>query len=102
MYLLGYALDLVNMFAVSIAYPQIGLELHRLRHPTGLDRQCLHAGSDRGYCAQRVAGGGGVGEKRLLLISLLLFTAASWGVAQAASIETLIAGWLLQGLGAGC
>ena len=27
-YVLGFALDLVNMFAASIAYPQIGQMLH--------------------------------------------------------------------------
>ena len=99
-YLLGYALDLVNMFAVSIAYPQIGLELHASVTQLAWIGNAYMLGLIV-VIVPSVWLAAAVGEKRLLLISLLLFTAASWGVAQAASIETLIGWRLLQGLGGG-
>lgn len=99
-YLLSFALDLVNMFAVSIAYPQIGVDLQASvsqlawignAYMLGLTLIILPSA----WLAAVV------GEKRLLLISLGVFTAATWGVAQATSIETLIGWRLLQGLGGG-
>lgn len=77
-YLLGYALDLVNMFAVSIAYPQIGLELHASVTQLAWIGNAYMLGLIV-VIVPSVWLAAAVGEKRLLLISLLLFTAASWG-----------------------
>ena len=99
-YLLGFALDLVNMFAASIAYPDISQELQASvtqlawignAYMLGLILIILPSV----WLTQRV------GEKRLILLSLVLFSVASWCVAQSTSIEALIGWRLLQGLGGG-
>ncbi|NMY38269.1 MULTISPECIES: MFS transporter [unclassified Pseudomonas] len=99
-YLLGFALDLVNMFAVSIAYPQIGLELRASVAQLAWIGNAYMLGLTL-IILPSVWLATVVGEKRLLLISLGVFTAASWAVAQATSIETLMGWRLLQGLGGG-
>ena len=99
-YLLGFALDLVNMFAVSIAYPQIGLELRASVAQLAWIGNAYMLGLTL-IILPSVWLATVVGEKRLLLISLGVFTTATWGVAQATSIETLIGWRLLQGLGGG-
>ncbi|NMZ99752.1 MFS transporter [Pseudomonas lundensis] len=99
-YLLGFALDLVNMFAVSIAYPQIGLELRASVAQLAWIGNAYMLGLTL-IILPSVWLAAVVGEKRLLLISLGVFTTATWGVAQATSIETLIGWRLLQGLGGG-
>lgn len=99
-YLLGFALDLVNMFAVSIAYPQIGLELQASVSQLAWIGNAYMLGLTL-IILPSVWLAAVVGEKRLLLISLGVFTTATWGVAQATSIETLIGWRLLQGLGGG-
>ena len=99
-YLLGFALDLVNMFAVSIAYPQIGQELQASVTQLAWIGNAYMLGLTL-IIVPSVWLAAVLGEKRLMLISLLLFTVASWCVAQAASIETMIGWRLLQGLGGG-
>ena len=99
-YLLSFALDLVNMFAVSIAYPQIGVDLQASVSQLAWIGNTYMLGLTL-IILPSVWLAAVVGEKRLLLISLGVFTAATWGVAQATSIETLIGWRLLQGLGGG-
>ncbi|SDQ49699.1 Predicted arabinose efflux permease, MFS family [Pseudomonas lundensis] len=99
-YLLSFALDLVNMFAVSIAYPQIGVDLQASVSQLAWIGNAYMLGLTL-IILPSVWLAAVVGEKRLLLISLGVFTAATWGVAQATSIETLISWRLLQGLGGG-
>lgn len=99
-YLLSFALDLVNMFAVSIAYPQIGVDLQASVSQLAWIGNAYMLGLTL-IILPSVWLAAVVGEKRLLLISLGVFTAATWGVAQATSIETLIGWRLLQGLGGG-
>ncbi|WP_047280058.1 MFS transporter [Pseudomonas lundensis] len=99
-YLLSFALDLVNMFAVSIAYPQIGVDLQASVSQLAWIGNAYMLGLTL-IILPSVWLAAVVGEKRLLLISLGVFTAATWGVAQATSIEALIGWRLLQGLGGG-
>lgn len=99
-YLLSFALDLVNMFAVSIAYPQIGVDLQASVSQLAWIGNAYMLGLTL-IILPSVWLAAVVGEKRLLLISLGVFTAATWGVAQSTSIETLIGWRLLQGLGGG-
>ena len=99
-YLLGYALDLVNMFAAAIAYPDISQQLQASVSQLGWVANAYMLGLTLviipGVWLAAV-----FGEKRLIMASLLLFSLASWCVAQAGSIEALIGWRLLQGLGGG-
>ena len=99
-YLLGFALDLVNMFAASIAYPQIGQTLHASINQLAWIGNTYMLGLTL-IILPSVWLASEFGEKRLILASLLLFSVASWCVAQASSIEALISWRLLQGLGGG-
>lgn len=99
-YLLGFALDLLNMFVASIAYPDIAQQLHASVTQLAWITNAYMLGLTliiplSVWLAARV------GERRLILASLLLFGIGSALVAQAASIESLIGWRLLQGLGGG-
>ncbi|WP_159812208.1 MFS transporter [Pseudomonas sp. 18058] len=99
-YLLGFALDLLNMFVASIAYPDIAQQLHASVTQLAWITNAYMLGLTliiplSVWLAARV------GERRLILASLLLFGIGSVLVAQAASIESLIGWRLLQGLGGG-
>ncbi|WP_095144921.1 MFS transporter [Pseudomonas sp. Irchel s3b6] len=99
-YLLGFALDLLNMFASNIALPNIALELHASVTQLAWISNAYMLGLTliiplSVWLAARV------GERRLILGSLMVFGSASWLAAQAASIEALIGWRLLQGLGGG-
>lgn len=99
-YLSGFALDLLNMFAASIAYPDIARELQASVTQLAWITNAYMLGLTliiplSVWLAARV------GERRLILGSLLLFGIASGLVAQAGSIESLIGWRLLQGLGGG-
>ena len=99
-YVLGFALDLVNMFAASIAYPQIGQMLHASVNQLAWIGNAYMLGLTL-IILPSVWLASVFGEKRLILASLLVFSIASWCVAQAGSIEALIGWRLLQGLGGG-
>ena len=76
-YLLGFALDLVNMFAVSIAYPQIGQELQASVTQLAWIGNAYMLGLTLiiplgNGLAQRI------GERATLLLSLALF-GLGWG-----------------------
>ncbi len=99
-YLLGFALDLLNMFVASIAYPDIAQQLHASVTQLAWITNAYMLGLTliiplSVWLAARI------GERRLILASLLLFGIGSVLVAQAASIESLIGWRLLQGLGGG-
>ncbi|KAE9647180.1 MFS transporter [Pseudomonas sp. PB103] len=99
-YLLGFALDLLNMFVASIAYPDIAQQLHASVTELAWITNAYMLGLTliiplSVWLAARV------GERRLILASLLLFAIGSALVAQAGSIESLIGWRLLQGLGGG-
>lgn len=99
-YLLGFALDLLNMFVASIAYPDIAQQLHASVTQLAWISNAYMLGLTliiplSVWLATRV------GERRLILASLLLFGLGSALVAQAGSIGSLIAWRLLQGLGGG-
>lgn len=91
MYLLGFALDLVNMFAAAIAYPLSARSYRlRLRSWPGSAMPISRPDPDHFYPAY--GGWRMFGAKRLILASLLMFSVASWCVAQSATIEAMMAG----------
>ncbi|WP_445179703.1 MFS transporter [Pseudomonas sp. McL0111] len=99
-YLLGFALDLLNMFVASIAYPDIARQLNASVTELAWITNAYMLGLTliiplSVWLAARI------GERRLILASLLLFGVGSALVAQAGSIESLIGWRLLQGLGGG-
>ncbi|MDX5517514.1 MFS transporter [Stenotrophomonas sp. RG-453] len=100
LYLLGFSLDLVNMFIGTVAYPAIANDLHASvpqlawignAYMLGLSL-VIPLGS---WLAARL------GERRVLCLSLALFTVGAVLAGTAPSIEWLIAWRLLQGLGGG-
>ena len=99
-YLLGFALDLVNMFAAAIAYPQISQQLHASVTQLAWVGNAYMLGLTL-IILPSVWLAAVFGEKRLIMASLLMFSVASWCVAQSATIEALIGWRLLQGLAGG-
>ena len=99
-YLLGFALDLVNMFAAAIAYPAISQELQASVTQLAWVGNAYMLGLTL-IILPSVWLAAVFGEKRLILASLLMFSVASWCVAQSATIEALIGWRLLQGLAGG-
>ncbi|MCW6026950.1 MFS transporter [Stenotrophomonas sp. SRS1] len=100
LYLLGFSLDLVNMFIGTVAYPAIAADLKASvpqlawignAYMLGLTL-VIPLGS---WLAARL------GERRVLCLSLALFTVAAVLAGTAPSIEWLIGWRLLQGLGGG-
>lgn len=99
-YLLGFFLDLINMFIASVAFPAMAHAFHAT--PSAL------AWVSNGYIAgltlvipfssmltRRI------GPKRVILLSLFLFSAASAAAGLSATLESLIAWRVLQGVGGG-
>lgn len=99
-FLLGFFLDLINMFIASIAFPAMARAFNTT--PSAL------AWVSNGYIAgltlvipfssiltRRV------GPKRVILLSLLLFSAASVAAGLSSSLESLIAWRVVQGAGGG-
>ena len=99
-YLLGFALDLLNMFSASIAYPDIARELQASVSELAWISNAYMLGLTL-IIPLSVWLAAKVGERRLILGSLALFGLASSLVAGANSIEALIGWRLLQGLGGG-
>lgn len=99
-FLLGFFLDLINMFIASVAFPAMAHAFNTT--PSGL------AWVSNGYIAgltlvipfssiltRRV------GPKRVILLSLALFSAASVAAGLSSSLESLIAWRVAQGAGGG-
>ncbi|KIH85268.1 MFS transporter [Pseudomonas batumici] len=99
-YLLGFSLDLVNMFVANVAYPEIGHELRATVTQLAWVGNAYMLGLTA-IIPLSVWLAAVLGERRLIAASLALFALASVGVAQAGSIETLIGWRLVQGLGGG-
>ena len=96
-FLLGFFLDLINMFIASVAFPAMARAFNTT--PSAL-------AVSNGYIAgltlvipfssiltRRV------GPKRVILLSLLLFSAASVAAGLSSSLESLIARRVVQGAG---
>lgn len=99
-FLLGFALDLVNMFVATVAYPDIALELHASVTQLAWVSNAYMLGLTV-IIPFSVWLAALLGERSLIATSLLLFAGASVMVGQAGSIEALIGWRLLQGLGGG-
>ena len=99
-FLLGFALDLVNMFVATIAYPDIALELHASVTQLAWVSNAYMLGLTV-IIPFSVWLAAMLGERNLIATSLLLFAGVSVMVGQAGSIEALIGWRLLQGLGGG-
>ncbi|WP_374421471.1 MFS transporter [Chromobacterium sp.] len=99
-YLLGFALDLINMFIVSVAYPDIGHDLGASLTQLAWVGNAYMLGLTL-VIPLSVWLAGAYGERRVLLGSLALFLAGAALAGTAPSIETLIAWRALQGLGGG-
>ena len=99
-FLLGFALDLVNMFVATVAYPDIARDLQASVTQLAWISNAYMLGLTV-IIPLSVWLAAMMGERALIAVSLLLFAGASVMVGQASSIETLI-GWRgLQGLGGG-
>ena len=99
-FLLGFALDLVNMFVATVAYPDIARELHAsVTQLAWVGNAYMHGLTVIIPFSVWLAAM--MGERGLMVVSLLLFAGASVMVGQASSIEALIGWRLLQGLGGG-
>lgn len=99
-FLLGFALDLVNMFVATVAYPDIARELHASVTQLAWISNAYMLGLTV-IIPLSVWLAALMGERTLIATSLLLFAGASVMVGQAGSIEALIAWRALQGLGGG-
>ena len=99
-FLLGFALDLVNMFVATVAYPDIGHELQASVTQLAWVSNAYLLGLTL-IIPLSVWLAALMGERGLIVVSLLIFAGASVLVGQAGSIETLIGWRALQGLGGG-
>ncbi|MGR3888153.1 MFS transporter [Pseudomonas sp. 1152_12] len=99
-FLLGFALDLVNMFVATVAYPDIARELHASVTQLAWISNAYMLGLTV-IIPLSVWLAALLGERSLIAASLLLFAGASVMVGQAGSIEALIGWRALQGLGGG-
>ncbi|MGW1444814.1 MFS transporter [Serratia rhizosphaerae] len=99
-YLLGFFIDLVNMFIANVAYPDIGRQLDAPVSQLAWVSNGYILGLTlviplSSWLAKRM------GSKRLLMLSLGVFIIGTCGVAAAGNIGQLIAWRVLQGLGGG-
>ncbi len=99
-FLLGFALDLVNMFVATVAYPDIARELHASVTQLAWISNAYMLGLTL-IIPLSVWLAALMGERTLIATSLLLFAGASVMVGQAGSIDALIGWRALQGLGGG-
>lgn len=99
-FLLGFALDLVNMFVATVAYPDIARELHASVTQLAWISNAYMLGLTL-IIPLSVWLAAIMGERTLISTSLLLFAGASVMVGQAGSIEALIGWRAVQGLGGG-
>ncbi|BFO10758.1 hypothetical protein GGER_32680 [Serratia rubidaea] len=100
-YLLGFFIDLVNMFIANVAYPDIGRQLDAPVSQLAWVSNGYILGLTlviplSSWLAKRM------GAKRLFMLSLVIFIIGTCGVAGAYNIEQLIAWRVAQGLGEGC
>jgi len=99
-YLLGFFVDLVNMFIASVAYPEIGRQFDAPVSQLAWISNSYILGLTlviplSSWLAKRL------GARRLLMFSLLVFIIATCGVSASSSVPQLIAWRGLQGMGGG-
>ncbi|WP_174509771.1 MFS transporter [Klebsiella oxytoca] len=99
-FLLGFFLDLINMFIASIAFPDMSRALNASVGELTWVSNGYIAGLTlvlpfSAWLAQRF------GARHVFLLSLLLFSAAALGAGMAESLSTLIFWRALQGMGGG-
>ncbi len=100
LYLLGFSLDLVNMFIGTVAYPALAADLHASVTQLAWIGNAYMLGLTvviplAPWLAARL------GERRLLCLSLAVFALGAILAGSAPRIEALIGWRLLQGLGGG-
>lgn len=99
-YLLGFFIDLVNMFIANVAYPDIGRQLDAPVSQLAWVSNGYILGLTlviplSSWLVKRM------GSKRLFMLSLVIFIIGTCGVAAAFNIEQLIVWRVVQGLGGG-
>ncbi|ROS22779.1 MFS transporter [Raoultella terrigena] len=99
-FLLGFFLDLINMFIASVAFPDMSRALNASVGELTWVSNGYIAGLTlvipfSAWLAQRF------GARRVFLLSLLLFSAAALGAGMADSLSALIFWRALQGMGGG-
>ncbi|MGZ0716676.1 MFS transporter [Pseudomonas palleroniana] len=99
-FLLGFTLDLVNMFVATVAYPDIARQLQASVTQLAWVSNAYMLGLTL-IIPLSVWLAASLGERTLIATSLLLFAGASMMAGQASSIEALIGWRALQGLGGG-
>ncbi len=100
LYLLGFFVDLINMFSTGVAFPAIGRALHASLAELAWVSNGYILGLTvvlplSAWLMQRVD------ARRIMLLSLALFLLATLAAGTAARIETLIGWRIVQGLGGG-
>ncbi|HEP8659274.1 TPA: MFS transporter, partial [Pseudomonas aeruginosa] len=100
LYLLGFALDLVNIFIASVAYPDIGRSLGASVATLAWIGNTYLLGLTL-VIPLSVWLSSRLGERRLMLLALAGFASASLGCGLAGSAATLIVWRLCQGLAGG-
>lgn len=99
-YLLGFFIDLVNMFIANVAYPEIGRQFDAPVTQLAWISNGYILGLTlviplSGWLVRRL------GAKRLFLLSLLIFIAGTCGVGASTSVTQLITWRWIQGIGGG-
>jgi EmrB/QacA subfamily drug resistance transporter len=99
-YLLGFFIDLVNMFIANVAYPDIGRQFDAPVTQLAWISNGYILGLTlviplSGWLVRRL------GAKRLFLLSLLIFIAGTCGVGASKSVTQLITWRWIQGIGGG-
>lgn len=99
-YLLGFFIDLVNMFIANVAYPDIGRQFDAPVTQLAWISNGYILGLTlviplSGWLVRRL------GAKRLFLLSLLIFIAGTCGVGASTSVTQLITWRWIQGIGGG-
>ncbi|MDT3252485.1 MFS transporter [Serratia sp. root2] len=99
-YLLGFFVDLINMFIANVAYPSIGHALHASVSELAWVSNGYILGLTlviplSAWLAQRIGG------RRVFLLSLTLFMLATAAAGYAGSIGELIGWRVVQGMGGG-
>ncbi|KQN47520.1 disulfide bond formation protein DsbA [Serratia sp. Leaf50] len=99
-YLLGFFIDLINMFISNVAYPAISHHFQANVEQLAWISNGYIVGLTLVIPASRWLASR-LGAKRLLLISLMTFLAATVGAGTANSLAALIGWRVVQGLGGG-
>ncbi|NIC29504.1 MFS transporter [Serratia plymuthica] len=99
-YLLGFFVDLINMFIANVAYPSIGHALHASVGELAWVSNGYILGLTlviplSAWLAQRIGG------RRVFLLSLTLFMLATAAAGYAGSIGELVGWRVIQGMGGG-